>query len=278
MNGIYMQSFQNTRPEDAAIFGEKAFRQAFLSQKGFSVPPGFLMCMRNTDLTEEAYSQAISLFPEVMGESVIMRSSAPGEDGQQSYAGIFDSVIFNGRSLEEFCNAADQLIRSFNREEVRKYAKRIGIRNQIEDRTVQLTSLVQRMLQPTCSGILYTMNPVTGENQIIIESTIGINALLTDGKISPDYLSYDVDGKVLNRRTGKKEKLLFLKGGTLEERKSTEKERQSFSVSDKQAYALYQTALQLQQIFSKPQDIEWAFENDQLYILQSRDITTGEEV
>ena len=38
MNGIYMQSFQNTRPEDAAIFGEKAFRQAFLSQKGFSVP------------------------------------------------------------------------------------------------------------------------------------------------------------------------------------------------------------------------------------------------
>ena len=74
---------------------------------------------------------------------------------------------------------------------------------QKEDRTVQLTSLVQRMLQPTCSGILYTMNPVTGENQIIIESTIGINALLTDGKISPDYLSYDADGKVLHRRTGK---------------------------------------------------------------------------
>ena len=71
---------------------------------------------------------------------------------------------------------------------------------------------------------------------------------------------------------GEQEKLLFLKGGTLEERKSTEKERQSFSVSDKQAYALYQTALQLQQIFSKPQDIEWTFENDQLYILHSRDI------
>ena len=118
----------------------------------------------------------------------------------------------------------------------------------------------------------YSHDPVTGLAHGIIESTYGVNLLLTDGKISPDYVQLDEHGEILIKRTGKKQRLVQVENGGLIERPATTAEAQAFSISDGQIHKLWTAVRRIQAMTGTPQDIEWAFENGRLYILQNREV------
>lgn len=271
MEEFSLLGFGAVTERDSARFGWKAVRQALLSQNGFRVPEGFLLCLRDLDSAKAAYMKAVEQFPEVMGANAIMRSSAADEDGAMSYAGVYDSIVFDGRSVESFQDAARKLMASYTSEAAQTYARRNAA---VLEENACLTSLVQRMLAPSCSGVAYTVDPVTGLNRVVIESTHGINSLLTDGKISPDYVQLNEHGRILTRRRGKKQRIVRVNEGHIAERAATAEESDVFSIADEQIHTLWVAAQQIQALAGKPQDIEWAFENGELYVLQNREIST----
>ena len=269
MEKFSLKAFSSATQEDSIKFGWKAVRQALLSKAGFRVPEGFLLYVKDWNSIGEAYTQAMAQFPEVMRGSAIMRSSAAGEDGTLTYAGVFDSEVFDGCLPESFERAAKKLLASYASETARLYAERNAAASEAN---LHLTALVQRMLQPSCSGVAYSHDPVTGLAHGIIESTYGVSLLLTDGKISPDYVQLDEHGEILIKRTGKKQRLVQVENGGLIERPATTAEAQAFSISDGQIHKLWTAVRRIQAMTGTPQDIEWAFENGRLYILQNREV------
>lgn len=272
MDKFNLCAFSAVTFKDSVRFGWKAVCQALLANGGFCVPEGFLLRMEGIESTDKVYTRAKELFPGVLCGSAIMRSSAPNEDGNLSYAGVYDSKVFNGCSANEFALAVRAVKASYDRKEAELYARRNA---SMPEANKCLTALVQRMLMPSCSGVAYTLDPVTGIKHVIIESTHGINSLLTDGKISPDYVQVDGLGNVIARRLGKKQRMVGVSNGRLYERVATAEESRTFSISDMQIHELWNVARSIQTKLEKPQDIEWAFENGKLYILQSREISAS---
>ena len=112
MEKFSLKAFSSATQEDSIKFGWKAVRQALLSKAGFRVPEGFLLYVKDWNSIGEAYTQAMAQFPEVMRGSAIMRSSAAGEDGTLTYAGVFDSEVFDGCLPESFERAAKKCQRN----------------------------------------------------------------------------------------------------------------------------------------------------------------------
>lgn len=266
MGDFKLKAFGAVQERDVNCFGWKAVCQALLYERGFQVPEGFLLYME--DIHHDAmavYEAARKMFPNIMSGFSIMRSSAMNEDGVRSFAGVYDSVVFEGSSFEKFREALETVAASYERV-VLDYAEHGNVPK-------RFTALVQHVLDPDCSGVAYTLDPVLGLEHVIIESTYGLNMLLTDGKISPDYIQLNQHGEVIAKRFGRKQRLVKLTECGLTEYASNQEQAKAFSISDNQITVLYDSAIRLKDIFGKHQDIEWAFERDKLYILQSRDIT-----
>ena len=139
-----------------------------------------------------------------------------------------------------------------------------------------LAVVVQKMINSDKSGVIFSVNPVKKDNNIIIEAVWGLGEGIVSGKIKPD--SYLVDRESLktveSNIAEKKIALVRDSSGSnitvsLTEDRSLQQVLTSYEIK---RYAQY--ALQLEEHYKKPQDIEFAIENNELFIVQSRPITT----
>jgi pyruvate,water dikinase len=149
------------------------------------------------------------------------------------------------------------------------------IQNGFDHRKVHLAVVIQKMVFPQASGILFTADPVTSNRKVLsIDASFGLGEALVSGLVNAD--NYKVrNGKVIDKKISTKKLAIYpLKdGGTKEQ--EIEPERQiSQALSDEQILQLERMGRKIEEHFGSPQDIEWCLIDDTFYIVQSRPITT----
>ncbi|MEI6796532.1 MAG: PEP/pyruvate-binding domain-containing protein, partial [Methanomassiliicoccales archaeon] len=134
--------------------------------------------------------------------------------------------------------------------------------------------LVQKMVDARCAGIMFTKDPVTGSDKVIVESSWGLGESIASGIVTPDRFVLSKGGRVEHRAINRKSKGVFLVGGT-EVTRDVEGEKQTVaSLTDREAEELAHLGRKMEEHFGRPQDIEWAIEGKDIHVLQSRPITT----
>jgi phosphohistidine swiveling domain-containing protein len=201
---------------------------------------------------------------------VAVRSSATAEDlPEMSFAGqqdTFLNVVGEGALLQAVVNCWSSLWT----------ARAIGYRarNDISHQDVALAVVVQEMVQSEASGVLFTANPLNGKRtESVIDATLGLGEALVSGQVEPDHYVVDaINGRILGKTLGAKAVAIHgqADGGTVTVAKDAV-ERQA--LPDKAIVELAQQGRRLAGLLGGPQDIEWAWADGQLFVLQSRPIT-----
>jgi len=149
------------------------------------------------------------------------------------------------------------------------------LRNGFDHRNVHMAVVVQQMLFPVASGILFTADPVTSNRKVAtVEATFGLGEALVSGLVNADI--YKVrDGEVVAKAIAKKQLAIHAPpaGGTQEEAIEPERQEQP-ALTDAQVVRLAQLGRRIEAHFGHPQDIEWCLVDDHFQIVQSRSITT----
>jgi phosphohistidine swiveling domain-containing protein len=135
---------------------------------------------------------------------------------------------------------------------------------------------VQQMVQASASGVLFTVNPVTGaRDQLVINATWGLGESLVSGKVTPDtIIAEKADGHIRKIEIGEKAVMTISIDNGTSEVPVEPPLRQKAVLTPEQVANLTQLGRQVENHFGSPQDIEWAFAAGQIYLLQARPITT----
>ena len=205
--------------------------------------------------------------------AVAVRSSANAEDlPGLSFAGQQETFL-NVRGADAVLQAVKDCWASLWTTQAISYRHQNGI----DPDTVAMAVVVQIMVPSEVSGILFTANPATGERgELIVNASFGLGEAVVGGQVTPD--TYVVDrGTLAAKETliGPKEQQIVADGDLgvrLED--VAEDARQRASLSEDMLTRLAETALGIEGLFDGvPQDIEWAFSDGRLHVLQSRPIT-----
>lgn len=207
---------------------------------------------------------------------VAVRSSATAEDlPQASFAGqqsTFLNIKGNKNLKQALLAAWASLFEAraiFYRREQNFDNFRVGI-----------AIPVQKMVESETSGIMFTLDPLTNDkNKIIIESVFGLGELIVGGQTTPDH--YEVDKKsftIVSKKIAKQEKqLVNAKNGN--RLVTIAKSYQNIQkLPDEKIIELARIGHKIEKHYFFPQDIEWAYESNNLYIVQTRPITTIKKV
>lgn len=148
-------------------------------------------------------------------------------------------------------------------------------RNGIDHRTVHMAVVVQQMVFPHASGILFTADPVTGNRKVAtVDAGFGLGEALVSGLVNPDVFKVR-DGEIVAKEIAAKERAVqaLAAGGTRETAIDAQRQEQP-ALTDAQAVRLVQLGRRIEAHFGRPQDIEWCLVDDGFHIVQSRPITT----
>ena len=282
LDAVIQQALEGLKPEDADALenASQTIRRAF--EQGTV----------RSDIHQEiqtAYAELNPKFTIENQKSVAVRSSATAEDlPDLSFAGQQDTylnIIGEEQLLQAVVNCWSSLWT----------ARAIGyrIRNHISHEEASLAVVVQEMVQSDVSGVLFTANPLTGAlNESVIDATFGLGEALVSGQVEPDH--FVVSSSALSGGSNafgdpqsKRDSVFSVAkitlgakaiatrskaGGGVESVEEKSDARQTLTESQIQQLAA--TGQRIQKEYGAPQDIEWAFADGKLYILQSRAITS----
>jgi phosphohistidine swiveling domain-containing protein len=220
--------------------------------------------------------RAYSALPLADGRppTCVVRSSAVGEDGAHaSFAGQHATYYYVERADVEQ-RIIDCWLSVWS-DEATSYRQQLA-----PDEPVRMAVIVQLMVPAEVSGVAFTIDP-TGRQRdaIVIESCWGLGAALVDGRVTPDsYVVRRSSHEILERRLGSKrfkvaEDLLDPVGTRLQ--LVPRHLQRTASLTDAQALAVASLAAACEAQRGSPQDVEWAYANGTLYLLQSRPISTA---
>ena len=205
--------------------------------------------------------------------SVAVRSSANAEDLPDfSFAGQQETFL-NVSGEDEVVSAVKKCWSSLWTAQAISYRHQNGI----DQSSVAMGVVVQVMIPSEVSGILFTANPTNGErSEMIVNSSFGLGEAVVGGQVTPD--TFIVDRTTLTSKEtilGPKEHQIVYDGDQgIKIEKVSESNQGISSLSDSMLTELCNAALKVEALYEgKPQDIEWAFCNGKLHLLQSRPIT-----
>jgi rifampicin phosphotransferase len=299
--------FDAHQNDAAQEIGGKGLNLCRLRRNGFRVPPGFCVRVSAFDevlaanpslsavidgwfagqgshkavhaaweaavwpeaLSEELDKAVIELDP---AEPLAVRSSAIVEDSAQfSFAGQFETKlgIAGGDALRRALKACWASLCS---EMLRRHAIDHGLKRH----DLKMAVVVQTMIRPRVAGVLFTVDPVSQDRERLrIEANYGLCEALVSGDITPDSVVVDkVSGAVIAQEIAHKANHLRYEDGAVVDQPVPEGLRDAPSLSAGDIGKLTCEARRIEAWAGKPQDIEWAFDGENLYIVQSRDITT----
>ena len=133
---------------------------------------------------------------------------------------------------------------------------------------------VQLMVEAETSGVLFTHNPATGADERVIEAAWGLGGAVVSGLVVPDSFRITRDGHILERTPGDKDVALQpnAQGGIKEIRVGAQRVR-AVALEDAQLVELHELTLRCEAEYGQRLDIEWAFADGRLYLLQGQAIT-----
>lgn len=216
----------------------------------------------NKDNAKEISEKILKLFDDVKIEDTIkheikanidlnknyaIRSSGTKEDLENfSFAGQYETFL-NINGIENIEKSIIGCYKSMFSEVLLKYL----INNNIELNNLKMSVIIQEMVNSDYSGICFTVNPVTGEDKImLIEVAKGLGENIVSGKVAPEQYYYN----------------------WYEEKTTIDKNNKILTFQKLEQIA--KEFLKIQIHFGYPCDIEFAIKNDELYILQARKITS----
>jgi rifampicin phosphotransferase len=205
------------------------------------------------------------------GHAYAVRSSATAEDlPTASFAGQHDTYL-NVIGTQSVLAHVRRCWASLFTDRAVTYR----LQNGIDHRRVQMAVVIQRMVFPQVAGILFTADPITSNRKVSsIDASFGLGEALVSGLVNAD--TYRVrDGAIVDKKVStKKLVILPVKGGGTNER-AIEPERQNDqALTDAQIVELERLGRRVEAHFGRPQDIEWCLADGELFIVQSRPITT----
>jgi len=204
---------------------------------------------------------------------VAVRSSATAEDlPDASFAGQQDTYL-NVIGAEEVVRKVKECWGSLFTPRAIYYRVQKGFRH--ED--VSIAVVVQKMVNSEKSGVMFTSHPVTGEKKCVIEAVFGLGEAIVGGLVTPDTYIYDrIKRKLLEVNVAEKKFMIVRKNGN--ERVELGDKGKERVLSDAEIERLVDLGEIIEEHYGKPQDVEWAIEGGEIYIVQSRPITTIREV
>ncbi len=250
------------------LLGGKASALAALSNANFcNIPPWFAV----TDIqnTEQITTEAKKL----LTHSFAIRSSAHGEDGtEHSFAGQYDSFLYvNQKNL---INKITAVLNSNNSQHLNSYRK---TKNVTHTPNHNVTAIIQKMLTPTVSGVAFSADPVTGDTTTTIISALwGTGSALVSGEENADTWTLK-QNKITKEIIAQKTHQHIAGSESNEGIKRINVPQEKISkpcLTETQIQEVAELAKHCEEHFGSPQDIEWAIENNTLFLLQSRPITT----
>lgn len=293
--------------------GGKGLNLSILTRAGYPVPPGFLLTTRayssfvqandiaawiarrlvdlptdNPTALEAASADIRARFTagdipshlvteikhgyaQLGRPPVAVRSSATAEDlPETSFAGQQDTFL-------NVIGDEDLLLAVRNCWSSLWTARAIGYRarNRIPHHDLALAVVVQSMVPAEASGVLFTANPLNGRRtETVIDATLGLGEALVSGQVEPDhYVVAPTEGRILKKTLGAKTLAIHSQpGGGLTTTPTDAAEQQA--LPDEAILALAHLGQRVAAHFDFPQDIEWAWANGELILLQSRPITS----
>ncbi|MGG0788726.1 phosphoenolpyruvate synthase [Peribacillus simplex] len=149
------------------------------------------------------------------------------------------------------------------------------MQNGFDHSQVYLSVIVQRMVFPQASGILFTADPITSNRKLLsIDASFGLGEALVSGLVSPDCYKVQEEEIVDKMIATKKLAIYGLKEGGTETQQIDPDQQKTQTLTEQQILQLARTGRQIEAYFGCPQDIEWCLADDTFYIVQSRPITT----
>lgn len=216
---------------------------------------------------------AVSLYLIRFGEehAYAVRSSATAEDlPNASFAGQQDTFL-NIIGLEAILSHISKCWASLFTDRAVIYRMQQGF----EHSQVSISVIVQRMVFPEASGILFTVDPVTCNRKLIsIDAGFGLGEAFVSGLASADHYKVREDEIVDKRIAAKKLAIHGLQEGGTEIRQIKPDMQQAQALTDEQILQLARIGRRIEAYYGFPQDMEWCLAEGIFYIVQSRPITT----
>jgi pyruvate,water dikinase len=206
---------------------------------------------------------------ETLG-AVAVRSSGVGEDSTSaSFAGQHATVL-DVRSRVALAEAIRNVWASGRNAGVLGYRERLGLAGE-----PRMGIVVQRLVASDRAGVLFTRNPMTGADECVVEAAWGLGEVVVAGLVTPDHYRIARNGDILERSAGDKDiAIRSLPGGGTAEQEVAEHLVNALCLSDADLQALFALAQRCELHHGPgPNDLEFAFDSTQLYLLQCRSIT-----
>ncbi len=259
--------------EDTALFGSKAVGLGHALREGIPVPPGVALSGAVVDAVAGRDEDSIRRVAESVSDlhgALAVRSSAVDEDGADaSFAGQHMTLL-NVRGVEELTAAIGEVWWSANSDSAITYRQRVGLFTR-----PSVAVVIQALVEPETAGVMFTLNPVTGADERVIEASLGLGEAVVDGRVIPDHYRVSRSGEVIERRAGRKDIAVrsLQDGGTYQEQVPRELV-EKLCLDDEQLAELNRLAERCEQVYGPARDTEWAISEGMLYLLQCRSVTT----
>ncbi|MDB9359967.1 glycerol-3-phosphate acyltransferase [Nodularia spumigena CS-588/02] len=228
---------------DATVFGEKAATLSQIKRWGYPVPKGWVMSPEDDPQGLIAMLEPSDLSP------LVVRSSAIGEDSEQASAAGQYTTVLNVTSKQELQGAIAQVQASYNHPSAVQYRRDRGLPD------TAMAVLVQQQIQSVYSGVAFSRDPITQQGDaIVIEALPGSANQVVSGKVTPEqYRAFVVETENIS---------------------SVQVEGSGQVPQALIKQVVYLVRRLEKQYHGLPQDIEWTYDSQNLWVLQSRPITT----
>ncbi|WP_457614787.1 phosphoenolpyruvate synthase [Methanopyrus sp.] len=207
-------------------------------------------------------------------EFVAVRSSATAEDlPEASFAGQQETFL-NVRGEDEVVKYVQKCWASLFTPRAVAYREEKGF----EHLDVSIAVVVQKMVDSEKSGVMFTVHPYTGErDKMVIEAVWGLGEAAVSGEVTPDTYIVDKNTfEVIEEHVSEQEWMYTRDPETGETVKAEvpEDKRNARKLTDEEIKKLAEIGVAVEEHYGFPQDIEWAIEGGEVYVLQSRPVTT----
>jgi pyruvate,water dikinase len=229
--------------------------------------------IKETELPEAQREGILEAYEQIgAGSPVAVRSSATAEDLEgASFAGQQETYLnVTGENLLE---RVRECWASLFTQRAIYYRNEQGF----DHSTVDIAVVVQEMVAADKSGVMFTSHPSTGAPVVTIEAAWGLGEAVVSGAVTPDNYVIDRATGDLEEESVATKKVMHVRDaetGETVERAVPEDRRQERVLADEELDALRELGEEIEEYYGDPQDVEWAIHDGEVYLLQSRPITT----
>jgi rifampicin phosphotransferase len=289
------------RRDDMKFAGGKGANLGELMHGGFPVPDGFIVsteayaivveqaglaaviadglaagesatiraAFENVTISDKTAAAISAAYADLGGGPVAVRSSATAEDlAGAAFAGQQDTFL-NVVGEEALLDAVRRCWGSLWTERAISYRHRL----KVDSDDLRIAVVVQRMVDGEFAGVMFTANPVTGSrDEVVVDANPGLGEAIVAGLVTPDHYVVDSRGQVQERTRGRREVVIHSTAGGGVAR-STEAGPGPAALPDPALTQLAALGRSVAAHFGGPQDIEWAYADGRIWLVQARPMT-----